>query len=257
MGILNTTNDSFFDGGKYHTIDEALHRVDTMLKEGADMIDVGGQSSRPGAEMIGLEEEIQRTVPFIEAIHKRFPDNIISIDTFQSEVARKSVWAGASIINDISAGEDDDKMLKTVAELQVPYIAMHKQGKPVNMQLNPQYVDVSGEIYDYLKQKTELYQSMGISDVILDPGFGFGKTVEHNYKLMKDLSVFHRLNCPILVGVSRKSMICKLLRVDPKDALNGSTVLHTVALLQGAHILRVHDVKEAVEAVKICGQLSL
>ncbi len=257
MGILNTTHDSFFDGGKYHTIDSALSRVEVMLEEGADMIDVGGQSTRPGADMITLSEELQRTVPVIEAIHRRFPDLIISIDTFKADVARKAVEAGAGIINDVSAGDDDVEMLNTVAELQVPYIAMHKQGNPKTMQQDPQYKDVLLDILEYFSQKTELFRSMGIQNVIIDPGFGFGKTVEHNYRLMKNLKLFHSFERPVLVGVSRKSMICKLLKVDPKDALNGSTVLHTIALLQGAHIIRVHDVKEAREAVKIVQQLTI
>lgn len=256
MGILNTTLNSFFDGGKYHTMDTALARVEMMLKEGADMIDVGGQSSRPGADMIHEDEELSRTIPVIAAISQRFPGILISIDTFRAGVAKQAIAAGAAIVNDISAGDDDVEMFETVAALGVPYIAMHKQGTPKTMQQDPQYADVTQEIMHYLKQKNELCQSMGIRDVIIDPGFGFGKTLEHNYRLMKDLNLFHELNCPLLVGVSRKSMVCKLLRLDPKDALNGSTVLHTVALLQGAHILRVHDVKEAVEAVKICGTLA-
>jgi dihydropteroate synthase len=255
MGILNTTHDSFFDGGKYHTTDSALYRVEVMLNEGADMIDIGGQSSRPGADMISEQAEIDRTVPVIAAIAKRFPDAVLSIDTFRAEVARQAVEVGVHIINDISAGEDDEKMLKTVSELQVPYIAMHKQGSTKTMQVDPQYTDVSHDILNYFTKKTELFKSMGIEDIILDPGFGFGKTLEHNYRLMHDLPLFHTFNRPILVGVSRKSMVCKLLKVNPENALNGSTVLHTVALLQGAHIIRVHDVKEAVEAVKIVGQL--
>jgi dihydropteroate synthase len=257
MGILNTTHDSFFDGGKYHTTDSALSRVEMMLKEGADMIDIGGQSSRPGADMISADEEKQRTMPIIEALIRRFPELLISIDTFRASVALHAVQAGASIVNDISAGDDDVDMIQTVARLQVPYIAMHKQGNSKTMQVDPQYEDVTGEVMSYLKLKNELYLSQGIHDVILDPGFGFGKTVAHNYRLMYDLHRFHELNCPILVGISRKSMVCKVLKVNPEKALNGSTVLHTVSLLQGAHILRVHDVKEAVEAVKICSQLTM
>ncbi len=257
MGILNTTSDSFFDGGKYPTIDSALARTEQMLKQGAGIIDVGGQSSRPGADMISASEETQRTVPIIAAIHQRFPEAIISIDTSRAEVAETAVQAGASIINDISAGEDDEKMLKTVSALKVPYIAMHKQGSPKTMQVDPQYDDVSLDIFRYLQKKTTLYQSLGIENVIIDPGFGFGKTLEHNYKLMNDLGLFHTLDRPILVGVSRKSMVCKLLKVDSKDALNGSTVLHTIALMKGAHILRVHDVKEAVETIRIVEQFPI
>jgi dihydropteroate synthase len=256
MGILNTTHDSFYDGGKYHTIDSALLRTENMLNEGADFIDIGGQSSRPGAVMITTDEELGRTVQVIEAIRKRFPEAIISIDTFRAEVARLSIAAGADIVNDISAGDDDENMLKVVADAQVPYIAMHKQGKPEDMQLDPQYKDVVKNVMEYFDLKLQHYNSIGITDVIVDPGFGFGKTLQHNYSLMNSLDEFHSLKRPVLVGISRKSMICKLLKVDPKNALNGSTVLHTFALLKGAHILRVHDVKEAVEAVKICSQLS-
>jgi dihydropteroate synthase len=257
MGILNTTYDSFYDGGKYHTIDSALQRVEDMLNEGADMVDIGGQSSRPGAEMISEHEESSRTIPVIKAIRQRFPDLILSIDTFRASVARQAIEAGAAIVNDISAGEDDKDMLQTVARLNVPYIAMHKQGLPKTMQQNPQYTDVAEDLMDYFTKKTELCRSLGIKDLIIDPGFGFGKTLKHNYELMDKLSLFHQFNCPILIGVSRKSMICQLLKVDPKDALNGSTVLHTIAVLQGAHILRVHDVKQAVETVKICGQFTI
>lgn len=256
MGILNTTSDSFFDGGKYHTTDSALRHVETMLKEGADLIDVGGQSTRPGADMVGADEELRRTIPVISAIARQFPDALISIDTFRAVVALEAVQAGACIVNDISAGDDDADMIETVAKLQVPYIAMHKQGHAKTMQLDPQYGDVSSEVYTYLEERLARFREAGIRDVVLDPGFGFGKTLKHNYSLMRDLAQLHALNCPLLVGVSRKSMVCKLLKVDPRDALNGSTVLHTVALLQGAHILRVHDVRESVEAVKIVGKLN-
>ncbi len=257
MGILNTTNDSFYDGSKYHTIDSALYRVETMINEGADIIDIGGQSSRPGADMIGPDEELKRTVPVVEAVKKRFPDTPVSIDTFRAVVARANIEAGAGIINDISAGEDDAEMLHTVAKLCVPYIAMHKQGQPKTMQINPQYEDVTHTILDYFRDKIKLFQSHGLTDLIIDPGFGFGKTLTHNYTLMGELELFHELDYPLLIGVSRKSMVCKLLKVDPKDALNGSTVLHTVALLKGAHILRVHDVKEAVQAIRIVEQFRM
>ena len=257
MGILNTTNDSFYDGSKYHTIDSALYHVETMITEGADIIDIGGQSSRPGADMISPDEELKRTVPVVEAVKKRFPDTPVSIDTFRAVVARANIEAGAGIINDISAGEDDAEMLHTVARLRVPYIAMHKQGQPKTMQINPQYEDVTHTILDYFRDKIKLFQSHGLTDLIIDPGFGFGKTLAHNYSLMNELELFHELGCPLLIGVSRKSMVCKLLKVDPKDALNGSTVLHTVALLKGAHILRVHDVKEAVQAIRIVEQFRM
>ena len=251
MGILNTTEDSFYDGGKYHTIDTALSRCEKMLNEGAQIIDIGGQSTRPGAEIHSEESEIRYTAPIIEAIHKRFPECIISIDTFRSNVALKAIEAGADIVNDVSAGDDDIDMLKTVSKLQVPYIAMHKKGLPKSMQENPQYHDVCAEVLNYLDAKLGLYSELGIKEVIIDPGFGFGKTTEHNYQLLKHLNLFHALDRPILVGLSRKSMVCKVLSVNPENALNGSTSLHTLALLQGAHILRVHDVKEAVECIKL------
>ena len=251
MGILNTTEDSFFDGGKYHTTDQALFRCEAMLNQGAAIIDIGGQSTRPGAEMQSTDEELRRTVPIIAAIAARFPEALISIDTFRASVARQAIEAGACMVNDVSAGEDDADMLQTVAGMQVPYIAMHKQGIPKTMQDNPQYRDVCSEVINYLDQRLALMNRMGINDVILDPGFGFGKTLEHNYSLLKHLNLFHTLNRPLLIGVSRKSMVCKLLKTNPEHALNGSTALHMLALMQGAHILRVHDVKEAVECVRI------
>ena len=251
MGILNTTDDSFYDGGKYHTIDNALHQAEKMLMEGAKIIDIGGQSTRPGAVMTSEEEELQRTIPVVEALAKQFPEAILSIDTFRAEVAQKAVEAGAGIVNDVSAGDNDPGMMDMVVRLGVPYIAMHKQGDPATMQVDPQYEDVTQDVLLYLKQKTDILRDKGINDVIIDPGFGFGKNLEHNYRLMKQLQLFHTLNCPLMVGVSRKSIICKLLKVNPDKALNGSTALHTIALLKGAHILRVHDVKEAMEVVKI------
>lgn len=251
MGILNTSNDSFYDGGKYHTTDTALRQAEKMLNEGARIIDVGGQSTRPGAVMTGTEEELGRTISIVDAIARRFPEAVISIDTFRAEVAKRAVEAGAGIVNDISAGDDDPGMMDTVATLGVPYIAMHKLGDPATMQVNPQYEDVAQDILLYLKRKTDMLRDKGVHDIIIDPGFGFGKNLEHNYTLMKQLQLFHTLNCPLMVGVSRKSLICKLLKVNPGSALNGSTALHTIALLKGAHILRVHDVKEAMEVVKI------
>ena len=255
MGILNTTDDSFYDGGKYHTIDKALFRCEDMLHEGANIIDIGGQSTRPGADLITENEEIRRTVPVIDAIIKRFPDCIISIDTFRAAVANHAVRAGAAIINDVSAGDDDEDMVKTVSRLQVPYIAMHKKGLPKTMQDQPHYENVLQEVKSYLENKVKLYQNAGIEDIVLDPGFGFGKTLDDNYHLLKHLETFHTLNCPLLVGVSRKSMVWKLLSTEPSKALNGSTALHMLALAKGAHILRVHDVKEAVECVKIAEEM--
>ena len=255
MGILNTTDDSFYDGGKYHTIDKALFRCEDMLHEGADIIDIGGQSTRPGADLITENEEIRRTAPVIDAIIKRFPNCIISIDTFRAAVANHAVRAGAAIINDVSAGDDDEDMVKTVSRLQVPYIAMHKKGLPKTMQDQPHYENVLQEVKSYLENKVKLYQNAGIEDIVLDPGFGFGKTLDDNYHLLKHLETFHTLNCPLLVGVSRKSMVWKLLSTEPSKALNGSTALHMLALAKGAHILRVHDVKEAVECVKIAEEM--
>ena len=255
MGILNTTDDSFYDGGKYHTIDKALFRCEDMLHEGADIIDIGGQSTRPGADLITENEEIRRTAPVIDAIIKRFPNCIISIDTFRAAVANHAVRAGAAIINDVSAGDDDEDMVKTVSRLQVPYIAMHKKGLPKTMQVQPHYENVLQEVKSYLENKVKSYQNAGIEDIVLDPGFGFGKTLDDNYHLLKHLETFHTLNCPLLVGVSRKSMVWKLLSTEPSKALNGSTSLHMLALAKGAHILRVHDVKEAVECVKIAEEM--
>ena len=255
MGILNTTDDSFYDGGKYHTIDKALFRCEDMLHEGANIIDIGGQSTRPGADLITENEEIRRTAPVIDAIIKRFPDCIVSIDTFRAAVANHAVRAGAAIINDVSAGDDDEDMVKTVSRLQVPYIAMHKKGLPKTMQDQPHYENVLQEVKLYLENKVKLYQNAGIEDIVLDPGFGFGKTLDDNYQLLKHLETFHTLNCPLLVGVSRKSMVWKLLSTEPSKALNGSTALHMLALAKGAHILRVHDVKEAVECVKIAEEI--
>ncbi len=251
MGILNTTPDSFFDGGKYHNIDLAIRQTEKMLKDGASIIDIGGYSSRPGADGVELQEEMDRVIPVIEKISNTFKDAILSIDTFRAKVAMEAVNAGASIVNDISAGDDDPNMIETVASLGVPYIAMHKQGHSKTMQINPKYSNVITEILDYFINKIQLYRKAGIKDVIIDPGFGFGKNLEHNYSLLKNLSAFNMLDCPILAGLSRKRMINEVLNISSKEALNGTTVANTIALLNGANILRVHDVKEAVEAVKI------
>lgn len=251
MGILNTTSDSFFDGGKYHTIETALRRCEQMMTDGADIIDIGGQSTRPGALLINTESELERTIPVIEAIIKRFPETIISIDTFRARVAGAAVETGAKIINDVSAGEDDPDMIELVARLQVPFIAMHKKGKPQDMQNNPEYGNVVSELLSYFEQKIAQLELAGIKDIILDPGFGFGKTLEHNYSIMKHLGNFHQFSRPLLVGISRKTMIWKLLKTNPEGALNGTSALNTIALMAGAHILRVHDVREAVECRSI------
>jgi len=251
MGILNITPDSFYDGGKFNSDKKVLDQVEKMIKDGADLIDVGGYSSKPGANPVKLEEEIKRVVPVIELIKNKFSDTIISVDTFRSEVAKKAVDSGASIVNDISAGELDSDMFKCVAQLNVPYILMHMKGNPQNMQDKPTYKNVVNEIVKNLSEKIFFAREAGIMDVIIDPGFGFGKTLEHNYEILNNLSFFKKLDSPILVGVSRKSMIYKLLDTKPENALNGTTCLHTVSVLSGANILRVHDVKEAKEVVEL------
>jgi dihydropteroate synthase len=255
MGILNTTEDSFFDGGKYHTIQAALKRCELMISEGVDIIDIGGQSTQPGAIIKSIDEEIQATVPIVEAVRKTFPEVLLSIDTFRAEVAKQCIDKGAHMVNDISSGDDDPHMLSTVAQLNVPYIAMHKKGTPENMQQNARYEDVCLEVNDYFEKKIRIFQEIGIREVILDPGFGFGKTIDHNYQLLNQLDDFHQHQLPLLIGISRKSMVWKTLNISPEEALNGSTALHTLALLKGAHILRVHDVKEAKECIKIIERL--
>lgn len=251
MGILNVTPDSFYDGGNYQSDVAVLKQTERMLAEGADFIDVGGMSSRPGAELINEEEELRRVIPVIEAIKKNFPDALISVDTVRSMVAREAAQSGAVMINDISAGKFDEDMFETVAALQLPYVLMHMQGQPSNMQNHPDYSQVTTDVLDFLIQKVGALRKLGVVDIIVDPGFGFGKTVEHNYRLLHDLEAFKILDCPILVGISRKSMICKVLGVSPTGALNGTTALHAIALLNGAHLLRVHDVKEALETVRL------
>jgi dihydropteroate synthase len=255
MGILNLTPDSFFDGGKHSAPDAALAQAEKMLREGAVILDLGGMSSRPGAGAVGEEEELKRVMPPLEALHKNFPEALISIDTFRARVAQQAVGSGAHIVNDISAGKLDGAMFGTVASLGVPYIMMHMQGTPANMQAAPQYANVVREVLDFFIQKTGELRQLGVKDIILDPGFGFGKTVGHNYELLKNLHVFQMLEMPLLAGISRKSMICKVLKINPEDALNGTTALHVVALQQGAKILRAHDVKEAVQTIRLWEQL--
>ena len=255
MGIVNTGMDSFYDGGKYHTIDAALQLCEKHITEGAKIIDIGGQSSKPGVQFASTETEIAATAPVIEAIKKRFPDTIVSIDTFRSEVAYAAINAGVDIINDISAGDDDPQMLDLVAQHQMTYIAMHKKGVSSTMQEHPQYENVSQAVFDYFKNKTEQFKEKGIENYILDPGFGFGKTLEHNYQLFNHWPKLMAFNAPVLIGVSRKSMVYKLLETTADHALNGSSVLHSLALLQGAHILRVHDVAPAQECLKLIQQL--
>jgi len=251
MGIVNVTPDSFFDGGYHFSPELALRQAEIMINDGASIIDIGGSSSRPGAIEIETVEELERVIPAIELIHAAFPEIIISIDTNKAIVAKEAISSGASIVNDISAGDDDDEMIRLVAQLQVPFIAMHKKGKPQTMQINPEYEDVSTEVLDYLIKKVGQLKMAGIKDIVIDPGFGFGKTTQHNYTMLKDLPVFRMLDCPILVGISRKRMINEVLKIKPEDALNGTTVLNTIALMNGAKILRVHDVKEAIETIKL------
>ncbi len=251
MGILNITPDSFYEGHIEKSTAEVVAMAEKMIRDGADIIDIGGQSTKPGSKRIGAAEELTRVVPIIEAIKEKLPEAVISIDTYYSEVAIASVKAGAGIVNDISAGVMDNKMIETVAALQVTYIAMHMKGTPETMQHEPQYDDVVKEVLDFFILKTEECKKAGIHDVIIDPGFGFGKTIRHNFQLLKNLAAFKMLNKPVLAGLSRKGTIYKTLNVTAAEALNGTTCLNCIALLNGAGILRVHDVKEAKEAVTL------
>ena len=251
MGILNVTPDSFFDGGRYLEESAILRQLEKMLEEGASIIDIGGMSSRPGAELISETDELRRVITIILKIRHKFPQVILSIDTLRSKVAVESIAAGASIVNDISAGQIDEAMMKTVAELKVPYILMHMQGRPNTMQTAPRYQNVTVDILDFFIEKLGRLKELGVEEVVLDVGFGFGKTIEHNYQLLKNLAAFRILDCPLLVGLSRKSMIYKYLNISAETALNGTTAIHMVALQNGAKILRVHDVKEAVEAIRL------
>ncbi|MDE3144202.1 MAG: dihydropteroate synthase [Bacteroidota bacterium] len=251
MGIINATPDSFYSGSRKSTVDTALNTAEQMLNEGATILDIGGQSTRPGSKKISVDEELLRVIPVIEAISKKFPQSFISIDTYHASVAKQTVDAGAAIVNDISAGSMDAEMLPTVAELKVPFVCMHMKGTPQNMQQNPVYENVSKEVFDFFNERIKACQSIGIKDILIDPGFGFGKTIEHNFILLKELNIFKQLQKPLLLGISRKSMIYKTLNISAEEALTGTTVLNTIGLLNGANILRVHDVKEAVETIKI------
>jgi dihydropteroate synthase len=252
MGILNYTSDSFFDGGKYHSVDEATKQCGILLDQGADIIDLGANSSRPGSIPLDPNMELDALMPVVEALFKSFPDLLLSVDTFRAQVARECIQHGAQIINDISAGDDDPEMLSVIANTQATYIAMHKQGSTTEMQNNPQYEDVVSDVAEYFTHKSDIFKKFGIEDYIIDLGFGFGKTVAHNYELLHRMREFKVLfRKPILVGISRKSMINRVLGISPKDALNGTSVLNTVAVLNGADILRVHDVKEAREVVDL------
>ena len=251
MGILNLTTDSFYDGGNYLTDEKIILKVKTMLDEGASIIDIGAQSSKPGAIQISSKEELKKILPTIKLLKSKFKNIIISVDTFWSNTAKQSVLKGANIINDISAGEIDENMLRTIAKLNVPYIMMHMQGTPEIMQDNPQYNNVTLEIINFFKHKISNLSKLGFNKIIIDPGFGFGKTMQHNYQLLNNLTQFKNLKKPILVGLSRKSMIYKLLDIETDKALNGTSIINTLALQNGANILRVHDVKEAIECIKI------
>ncbi len=251
MGILNITPDSFYDGGRYKNTDEALKQAEKMLIEGATFIDIGAYSSRPGAADVNLENELKNAIPIIELVSKEFPQAIISIDTFRAKVAEEAISAGAHIVNDISSGDDDKEMFATVSKLKAPYIMMHKKGSPQNMQHNPLYENVVLEVMNYFTEKVAAANTAGIVDVILDPGFGFGKNLHHNYQLLNALNDFQIFGLPILAGISRKKMIQKIIATDVQNSLNGTTAANTIAILNGATILRVHDVKEAVECINI------
>lgn len=256
MGIINVTPDSFYEGSRVMEDDEIIRVASQMIEDGADILDVGGYSSRPGAENITAEEERTRVIKAIKLINRELPEAIISIDSFRSEIVLEAVTeCGAGIINDISGGESDADMFKVVERLRVPYIMMHMQGVPGTMQKNPVYDDVVADILRWFGERIFRLQSIGVSDIIIDPGFGFGKTAAHNFEMLRHLGDFSIAGLPVLVGVSRKSMIWKTLEITPGEALNGTSVLNTVALLNGADILRVHDVKEAVQAVKLVEML--
>ena len=256
MGILNVTPDSFYAGSRGITERYILERLQQIVDEGASMVDIGAYSSRPGAQEVSVEEEMERLRTGLELIRKHRPEAIVSVDTFRADVAKMCVEEyGVAIINDISAGQMDKEMFTTMARLGIPYIIMHMKGTPQTMQNNPQYDHFLKEIFYYFSEKVQKLRDLGVKDIIIDPGFGFAKTLEHNYELMNHLEEFSLFELPLLVGVSRKSMIYKLLGTTPEEALNGTTSLNTIALLKGANILRVHDVKEAIEAVRIVGKM--
>lgn len=256
MGILNLTPDSFYDGGRYQNEKNILAQVARMLEEGATFIDLGAQSSRPGAQLISEKEELNRILPVVHLLLQKFPEILLSIDTFRSEVAARCLEGGAAMINDISSGKMDEHMLPTISNYRAPYIMMHMRGIPKDMQQRTHYADLIPDILMYFSQRIAEARSLGIHDIIVDPGFGFSKTLEQNYTLLRELSLFQNLGTPILVGLSRKSMIHKLLGVTAEQALNGSTALHMMALQKGASFLRVHDVKEAMECVQLYNQLA-
>jgi dihydropteroate synthase len=251
MGILNVTEDSFFDGGLYLNEEQIIARCRKMLEEGASIIDIGAQSSRPGATLIQADKELLKLLPIVKLLKTEIPEIIISIDTFWAKTANECIRDGAHIINDISGGEMDENMFNTIAKLKVPYIIMHMQGTPQNMQENPTYNNVVTEVISYFDKKIALLKAKGVEQIIIDPGFGFSKTLAHNYQLLNALDQFNQFELPVLIGTSRKSMIYKLLDTEPQEALNGTSITNTMALQKGASILRVHDVKEAMECIKI------
>ena len=251
MGILNLTPDSFYDGGKYNKIENALFQTEKMLNAGAYFIDLGACSTKPGAKTVSVEVEKKRLLPVLEKLIKTYPETHFSIDTFRSTIAAEGLDRGAAMVNDISGGQFDNKMMDTIGYYNVPYVLMHTSGKPKIMQKNPQYKNVVKEVIYYFSKKIQLAYKAGINDIIIDPGFGFGKTIYHNYEILKNLKLFQNFELPLMIGLSRKSMIYKKLGISPNEALNGSTALHSVALLKGANILRVHDVKQAKECIDL------
>jgi dihydropteroate synthase len=251
MGIINATPDSFYKGSRVQHEDKVLQQASKMLEEGATILDIGGQSTRPGSTRLEAGGEAERLLPVIELIHKNFSEAIISADTYFSSVAVKAIAAGASIINDISGGTMDENMISTVGKFSVPYVCMHIKGRPETMQQNPVYENVTREVLNFFIHQTEKCRQQNINDVIIDPGFGFGKNISHNFQLLKELAVFKMLDKPILAGLSRKGTIYKTLKITPEESLNGTTALNMIALLNGANVLRVHDVKEAAETIKL------
>ena len=251
MGILNVTPDSFYDGGKHNFIDDSLLKAEQMISDGATIIDIGGMSTRPGAVIITPEEELGRVIPVIKLIKEKYPKQVISIDTVHGDVAKAAISEGASMINDISAGSIDPSIIQVVIDNKVPYVLMHMQGKPADMQDSPSYENVVMDVLSFMKQRIYELRKQGMVDIIIDPGFGFGKTMKQNFQLLKKMSVYRILDYPIMVGLSRKSMINKALNITPEESLNGTTALHMIALQNGAKILRVHDVKEASQAIKL------
>lgn len=254
MGIINTTPDSFFSGSRSEVVQDSIAAAAMMISEGVDIVDIGGVSTRPGADPVTVEEELDRVIPVIEGIRARFPEVCISIDTFHSVVAEKAVLSGANIINDVSAGAFDREIMDVAAAYDVPYVLMHMRGTPETMQKMTEYEDVVAEVFDFLAGKLEVLRSKGVKDVVIDPGLGFAKKMEHNYRILREMAMFSILGCPILIGLSRKAMLWRLLDITPEEALNATTAMNMVALIQGAAILRVHDVREAKQTITLYRQ---